>query len=218
MLVFLASCSFFTTTVLPDVGTLPFEPWIVNTTGCVLEAEPSFGGWNESWDDSDNQNYCLLNDNSIFIQQDVLVIDGVYGTSSISDFWTNVSYVQQTGNIREVLIQFEYYFPSLNGVCIPNVVNPNTGLYSSKQLVLIGNGETNLGEKDAFNVALYQLNGDIVCDQWNTFSFPVKDFVNDFGSSFSGQSKDIGSFGFEMRNVYVRNINITGDTQALVLW
>ncbi|MBR9677475.1 hypothetical protein GOV04_05010 [Candidatus Woesearchaeota archaeon] len=212
------------------VSALPWRP------SCIMEEVPSFLNfnnetWYEDYDSSNRQDYCVypldtvytgnitqrFND-TIFIAQEVgFNTNGNYFTYTNPDFWTIVQLTEKS-NVRNVEVYFEYYFPSYNGFCLPNTINPVTGFYESPQAVLLTNAESNLSITGTFDDAIYYMNGNVVCDQWNNFSRVVTDFSNDRGSSFSSASKTIGSLGFELKNVYLRNIEIRGSTETIEVW
>ncbi len=185
---------------------------------CTPEPLPP-APWIESFDGTGYQSYCVDSPGVVWIEQPLFTNRlGQYFTPVNSDMWTVIDYEIPTGNIRNVEITFEYLAPSKEGVCIHSEINPVTGLYNSPQSILVGNKNTNLSTKDAFDVAFYDFNQEIVCDQWITFSHRISEFTNDFGSSFSGQSKDLGSIGFEAKNIYIRNVVIDGSGGTLGVW
>lgn len=177
---------------------------------CTLTSEPG-KGWIESYAADSEQDYCWSDDNTtLFIAQPYLInFLGEPFTTAMTDAWTYSNYTKSTGNLREVLITFEYYAPSNPaGVCTHTSINAVTGLYNSPQVVLITNDDSDLSAEGTFDDAFYQFNNEIVCDEWRLFNHRVKEFTNDYGSSFSGQSKAIGSLGFEAKNIYIREVMI----------
>lgn len=167
--------------------------------------------WYESYSSNlIGQDYCWSYDNStLYIRQEPLYAGSTPFTAANTDVWTEANYEKNTGNIREVVIAFEYYAPSMDdGTCLHTSINGNTGLYNSPQLILITNKESNLSIEGTFNDAYIQFNDEIQCDEWRLFTHRILDFTNDYGSSFSGQSKSIGSIGFEAKNIYIRELMI----------
>lgn len=178
---------------------------------------PTLLSWYESFDQSGLQSYCWSTDSTTFYSAMDTYTNrlGEPFTPTNPDVWTVVDYETLTGNIRNVVVSFEYYAPSKDGVCVHTSVNGVTGLYNSPQYILLTNKESNLSQEGTFDDAFIQYNDEIICDEWRLFTHRVRDFENDFGSSFSGQSKSIGSIGFETKNVYVREVLITDGEQLV---
>lgn len=212
MLILLTACATQMPTGIVSVfaAELPYGP------DCDFSQLPPTG-WYESFDPDDRHQYCVTDEGYLFSFQPLLRNEHQqYQTVTNPDMWTLVDYEQQTGNIRNVRIEFEYYAGSLGGVCPHNQTNPDNGLYNMEQLVLITNKESNLSVEGTFDDSFVQFNDQIVCDEWRQFNMTVADFTNDFGSSFSGQSKSIGSIGFETKGLYLRNIKVVGVTTEVV--
>lgn len=184
---------------------------------CTMEQVPSFGNWLESGDGSNYQSYCEYEaGDTVWIQQPVFTNRlGEPFTVSNPNLWKTTTH-SEPGNIRNVWVTFEYYAPSMNGTCVQQSVNGATGLYNSYHTVMLTNAESNLSHTGTFDDAFYDFNSEIVCDEWRVFNHQVKEFTNDFGSSFSGASKTIGSFGVEAKNIYIRNIRLNGTTTEQV--
>ena len=210
LIVLIVGSSFITS----QEASLPFNP------DCIYEGVPTFNNWLESFDGSDLQNYCLYSTSpqTLFISQQVLTnFAGQPFTATNPDIW-RLTFISEKGNIRQVNISFEYYVPLWNGQCIPQSINAATGFYNSPQSILITNADSNLSAEGTFEDAFIQFNNQIVCDSWRNFTVKVLEFTNDFGSSFSGQSKDIGSIGFEAKNIYIRNIRLINSTAIVNVW
>jgi hypothetical protein len=200
-----------------STSALEFSP------NCTYSETPDFlPNWNESYDGSNRQDYCEVvigNETLLHIRQPVFTNRlGEYFTISSPDLWTNSFLLTEQGNVRNVEVQLEYYEPSYNGVCLSQSVNGATGLFNSVQYVLLANHNNGFGQGTTFNDAFLNYNPLMGCDQWNIVSFPVSDMANDFGSSFAGASKTVGSLSFEMKNVYVRDAKIIGTTQTFDLY
>ena len=190
----------------------PFHP------NCNYTSTPLMLGWNESFDGSNRQTYCLWSNNTFWIDQPVFKnFGGQWFTNAPADLWTTLLLTEK-GNVRNVEVRIEYYAPSYNGVCIPQSINYGSGLYNSPELFLIANHQNGFHETATFDDALLWVNNIMSCDQWNTINVPVSSLQNDFGSSFSGQSKTIKTFGFEMSNIYIRDVKIIGSEQTIDLW
>jgi hypothetical protein len=200
---------------LPAISALDFMP------SCVYEETPSFGGWQESWDTNNKQSYCLFTTNDtgsditrIYIHQEPF--GGVTHQGSF-DFWKSTTYTQATGNIRNVNITFKYYYPSFNGQCLAQTPSPATiGGYLTPQAVFVTNADVDFNINGNFNAAFRQFNNEIVCDQERVFTHKLTDFENEFGSSFTGNSKQIRRVDFETSMMYVWDIKIVGVTTEQV--
>lgn len=189
----------------------PFHP------DCTYSATPP-AGWTESFDFDDKQNYCTYTNNTLWIESPVKKnFLGQYFTDNPADIWNTLSLTEQ-GNVRDVRVRIEYFAPMYQGVCVHSSINGGSGLYNSPQSFLVANHNTGFHEEATFDDAFRNTNNIMTCEQWNVIDIPVKNLQNDFGSSFAGQSKTIGSFGFEMTNLYIRDVKIVGTTETIDLW
>lgn len=212
LVLLITACSNYSSEIIfaSAVGELPYGP------DCEYSQLPPIG-WYESFDQGNRQRYCVTDEGYLYGFQNLLRNDyGQYYTATNPDMWTIVDYEQPTGNIRNVRIEFEYYAGSISGSCPHSQTNPDNGLYNMEQIVLITNKESNLSTEGTFDDSFIQFNDQIVCDEWRQFNMTVSQFTNDFGSSFSGQSKSIGSIGFETKGLYLRNIRVVGVTTEVV--
>jgi hypothetical protein len=208
--------TFLALILITSVISLPFYP------SCTFYETPEtiMPGWNESFDSADIQKYCMYDSETLFISQRVGINRlGEPFTSSNADlFFPLLTPIQESGNVKGVVVEFDYYFPNFtynsNNFCVPNSINGVTGYFNSPQLVMLANHQLGFPFGIDFNSAETRVNGGIVCDSWQHFYMVVDDFENDYGSSFSARSKTLGTFGFEMKNVYIRNVTITGNTQT----
>lgn len=206
-------------------------PWRPDCT-YVEGPDTAFDLWTESYDPSlpdmqeGQQAYCLVEPGTVFIKQQVYHnFLGQPWTRSNADLYTNqFPLFTEQGNLKRenTRIVFDYYFPSYtmpdsSQVCIPNSVRAS-GQYNSPQLVLVANHQGGFSDETDFNSALVALNGGITCDQWVHADIHIDNFENEYGSSFNGRSKTIGTFGFEMKNVYIKNVGIISDSQSLSIW
>lgn len=196
---------------------------------CSYNQDPAFLGWGESFDTQHDQSYCeyhgangSVNDgfHAMYIHQEPRY-DTTYDYYSYTniDLWKVVGYTQAQGNIRDVEVSFNYYVPSYNGRCIQeerSVFDSNQ--WASPLYVLLTNAETNFYLDDNFNAALYQFNHEVVCDQEAYFTHKIKEFVNEYGSSFSGSSKQIYQIDLEVSGMYVWNVTVKGNGGEIRVW
>lgn len=201
------------------VSAEPFYP------DCIYYDHPIFvmPGWNESFDPSNLQSYCLYEGN-LFIKQRIFInrLGEPLTVCNADLYYPFEIMVTEQGNVKGVLVEFDYYFPNYmlgsTPVCMPNLVGVSNGLFKSPQLVMLANHQLGFPYGIDFNSALYQPNGEVTCDEWEHFSHIVGDFENDYGSSFSGRSKTIGTLGFEMKNVYIKNVQVSNSTSTYTIW
>lgn len=177
-------------------------------------------GWNESFDPGSNMDYCLYNE-SVFLVQSPIFYDtrlDKYFTNQPGDLYNNNFLIEEQGNVRGITIHVEAYFPSYFGQCLHNTTKPGTDSYLSPAFLLLANHQNGFDEGVTFDVAFTDMNSEIVCDRWMTLEYDVADLQNDFGSSFAGSSKTVGSFGFEATNMYVRDVKVIGTSSTVDLW
>lgn len=200
-----------------------------NTVYDEPEQIPETLNWSESFDldkNEDNISYCLHNDTTtelldsgyygnatIFLQQRIsegMFSDRLHRIIKSDLHISNINYVAQ-GNVRNVNIEFDYYFPFYeDGSRCPN---------ETLQMVLVGNQIANFSKGSGnFDPAQYQLDAtQIQCGEWMHFSQSIQDFSVPQESSFSQSSTNIGAISFEMSNVYIKNVTISGQN-SLRVW
>jgi len=197
--------------------TLPWRPTCQNGTFSA----GGFSDWQESFDGRGLQTWCWYNDTVLYIQQDLLrnFQSQLFRRTFPNAYIEGLNYVLPVGpqNIGDINLSFEYYFPFFeDGTECPidaSNVNAVTGFHNVRQIVLVGENEANFSVgtntfDDAFNE--FHLEG--VCGEWRTFSHLIDDFENDFGSSFAHSNRDLGIFGFEVANMYIRNVTLFHST------
>lgn len=154
-------------------------------------------------------NICPIDSTTFFVKYDYGYLNGLFFKDSEDLYSTNIG--GQSNALKANLgfnVYFEYYYPSNNGTC---ELTENGRWYSSsakEQQIFFNNvnyANANCGGCSDFADAKYVLSGnELTCDTWHTFELPSSAFENEFGV------KDrLVSFGFQMTNVYIRNIFFT---------
>jgi hypothetical protein len=202
----------YLTVVYENPSYLPFEP------ECTYSTTPVMAGWSESYDGINERDYCLYNSTVFHIKSGFYYnpIVGMYSESTTQDTYTTLNLVER-GNIRSVWVRVTYYKPSYDGVCFAKQILPD-GTYPNEHLVLLANHQDGFGEETTFDDAFFEVNEGMVCDEWSIIQFQVKDMTNDYGSSFAGVSKTVGTFSLEVGNIYISNIEVIGTDETIKLW
>lgn len=204
-----------------DPGDLPFNPC---TNGTYQYSEtPMMDGWLESFDGSNSQSFCLINSSVFYIARPTYFNGDYYFTVGTSTLY-KIFDLREKANIRQVEVLITYYAPSIDGVCLPPSTKQGVYdmhgfvAYNSPQQILLSNNQFGFGEEVTFDDAYYFANDIMVCDEWTTMSIPATDFGNNWGSSFTGNSKTLGAIGVNLKNVYVGGVVVRGTEQEIRLW
>lgn len=198
-----------------------FKPAELKTTwrpsGCV---QADF--IKKSFDDSSNAEACAVG-SAIFVAGNLS--RNFYGQlfrRSYSDVYLDgVNYSTSERLITNVRLSFEYYLPfyedSKECPVDPNNVNSVTGIHNNRQFVLIGNNQADFSSNVTFNAAYYDFTAETRCGSWLVFDRPIRDFSTSTEDNFQPASSSIDAIGFEVSNIYIRNITIAGPESKQVL-
>jgi hypothetical protein len=167
----------------------------------------------KTFDDSGNYKKCLNGTDTIFIKGNVSrnFYGQLFKRGSSPVFIDGIVYTEPLGRlVTEVNVSFDYYFPFYeDGAECPvdaSNVNNKTKFHNNEQFVFVGNNNANLSRGDLFNIAFINFTSEASCGTWLKFNRKISGFSRETG--FDILSSSISVIGFEVSNVYIRNITL----------